>query len=432
MIKKTTFILLNPVFWIFIAVNISILLRAYYMVYDPGATVEYELRRGVPIGDFILPTILILVSLICFLVGFETKKFSDVSFNEKTIWSDKYIVSVSFILVTLSTIGIGLFIYNILGSLSVESLLSNVSGKRFVSVSSEASEERLGFGYLRWLGSLSNYSSFILLIHIYESRKRLNTIKLILFTISIGLSVFFPFFNSERSSLIIFFFGILIISYAYKELSFIKMLVGGLIVLLLFTVTTILRAQKDYDIDIASQNPIEKIIVNKNLFGVAKTTHIYNYVNESKKYQYGISFASIIFGPVPKSMWLDKPDLLPGKIIGSEVFDSKVAGVPPGIVAELYWNFDLIGILFGSFVIGYLAKVILSQFKLLNEDLTVNPSSLLYLLFVIFNLSFRLFGGSFAQTFIGIITGLIPCYIIIKILSKTYTSNKIAAKSMYL
>lgn len=418
--KKNTLILLNPIFFLFVASNISILLRAYYMVYDAGPLIEYELRRGLPIVDFIIPTILIFISLVCFLMGFETKRFENIAFGTKTIWSDKNIVGISLVLVCFSLLGIGLFIYTILGSLSVESILANISGKRFATVASGASEERLSFGYLRWLGSLSNYSTFILLIHFYHKGKRFSSVKVLLLVISISLSVFFPFFNSERSSLIIFFFGILIILYVYKELSFTKLAASGIIILFLFTITTLLRSQSNNTIDITSQNPIEKLVVNKNLFGVAKTAHIYHYINANKNYQYGLSFITFLFAPIPKSLWLDKPDLIPGKKIGLEVFDSKVAGVPPGIVAELYWNFDLIGIFFGSFFIGYLVKLILNRFKLLNEDLSINPSSLLYLLFIIFNLSFKLFGGSFSQTFIGLLTGLIPCYFIIRFLSKTY------------
>jgi hypothetical protein len=47
-----------------------------------------------------------------------------------------------------------------------------------------------------------------------------------------------------------------------------------------------------------------------------------------------------------------KPLIHSGPIIGTEVYGTRVAGIPPGLVAEMYWNFHWAGVILGMILVG--------------------------------------------------------------------------------
>lgn len=86
---------------------------------------------------------------------------------------------------------------------------------------------------------------------------------------------------------------------------------------------------------------------------------IYAYVPDDVPYLLGSSYIAVITLPVPRGLWPGKPGLIGGEV-GSTFFGVP-SGVPPGAVAEAYWNFDLVGVvaafvLFGIFH-NWLARV---------------------------------------------------------------------------
>ena len=48
--------------------------------------------------------------------------------------------------------------------------------------------------------------------------------------------------------------------------------------------------------------------------------------------------------------------IVTGPIIGTEIYNTRVSGVPPGFIAELYWNFYIPGVIFGMLFMGVLLK----------------------------------------------------------------------------
>ena len=51
-----------------------------------------------------------------------------------------------------------------------------------------------------------------------------------------------------------------------------------------------------------------------------------------------------------------------GPLIGSTLYGSNRSGVPPGFVAEMYWNFGLPGVLAGSVLLGLMLAYIRDAF----------------------------------------------------------------------
>ncbi|MCB1229924.1 MAG: hypothetical protein KDN19_06645 [Verrucomicrobiae bacterium] len=106
----------------------------------------------------------------------------------------------------------------------------------------------------------------------------------------------------------------------------------------------------------------EAAVINRNQIELPKTAHILNAVPEELPFQYGKTIARWALAPIPRSLWPDKPVIPPGPEIGRAVYGQRVAGVPPGMVAELDWNFGWPGIAVGSFGLGMLMRWLQARF----------------------------------------------------------------------
>ena len=72
---------------------------------------------------------------------------------------------------------------------------------------------------------------------------------------------------------------------------------------------------------------------------------------------YGESMIAIVFAPIPRVLWADKPSVRVGQFVGKEVYlRANLSGVPPSLVGELYLNFWWPGIIVGFYLVGRLAR----------------------------------------------------------------------------
>lgn len=106
----------------------------------------------------------------------------------------------------------------------------------------------------------------------------------------------------------------------------------------------------------------EAAVINRNQIDLPKTAHILAAVPEELPWQYGKTLARWVLAPLPRSLWPDKPVIPPGPEIGRAIYDQRVAGVPPGMVAEWYWNFGWPGIVVGAFTLGGLLRWLHERF----------------------------------------------------------------------
>jgi len=58
----------------------------------------------------------------------------------------------------------------------------------------------------------------------------------------------------------------------------------------------------------------------------------------------GKSYLSLLTLPIPRAIWLDKPEAA-GTLAGGVFFGNPSRGVPPGSVGEAYWNFHILGVI---------------------------------------------------------------------------------------
>jgi len=97
---------------------------------------------------------------------------------------------------------------------------------------------------------------------------------------------------------------------------------------------------------------LKKTMAGRDMLDITKTCHIINGVPDKMDYIYGETLWGWLAAPVPRSIWDTKPMWAEkGPFINQHIFADKhgISGVPPGFVAELYWNFGIAGLcIFGN------------------------------------------------------------------------------------
>ncbi len=191
------------------------------------------------------------------------------------------------------------------------------------------------------------------------------------------------------------------------------------VALTIFQIMSTLRGVKDVEnqeVNISITKALEPAILTTNMIDVSKTAHIINAIPEKIDYQYGASLTTILIAWIPRELWPDKPVTNVDNTIGMKVFGASTfgsGGVPPGLIAELYWNFWIPGVLIGCFLIGFLLKVI-------NQTIVCNIANqnvvIIYVVnFMFIGLSFV--GSSFSSVLIGVLQTLIPSFIILSFIT---------------
>lgn len=100
------------------------------------------------------------------------------------------------------------------------------------------------------------------------------------------------------------------------------------------------------------------------------TKDVIRHVPEKLEFQYGKTFFNFLVKPIPSRIWQNKPQGA-GRIITESLYpkaNSFGVTVAPSLLAELYLNFHVIGIIIGMFIFGMVCK-------LLYELLMMNRSN---------------------------------------------------------
>jgi oligosaccharide repeat unit polymerase len=76
---------------------------------------------------------------------------------------------------------------------------------------------------------------------------------------------------------------------------------------------------------------------------------------------YGSSYFSLLAFPIPKALWPDKPQGIHS--LTGETFFNLIAGTPPGMVGEAYWNFHLPGVVLAFFLFGFFHRCLSNAYR---------------------------------------------------------------------
>jgi len=109
-------------------------------------------------------------------------------------------------------------------------------------------------------------------------------------------------------------------------------------------------------------------------------------------------------------VWSEKPAIgLGNSDMIKEIFHIPVyyyTGIPPGIIAEFYWNFGILGVVVGMCFLGYVLKTFYKS--LLPYIQVKNKNAIVLYLYIGYSLGFLMPGTSFAPSIVNLLMGIIP------------------------
>lgn len=398
----------EPVSLILLSLAIGVAFKPAYVLFGPREEWSYLLLNEPDPLFLLTPAVLIVIAMGCLSLGYLSGGGRSLIANAQIFnarpWSGWRVGVLTVLGVVISIAGMALFIQK----MGIGNVLDNISGKRFYAV--EDGTVRSPLGYLRWAASASQ-PAFVLLLAWVLQRYRRIPILLALSLVLVGLmTMLFPFFVSSRTGIITVVLQAFIVWRCIRGSIPRSVLVStsAFIMVLVFLVAT-LRPQKagvegvDISESVGLDGMIEMTVGGRHFFDLTRTAHIVQNVPELIPFQYGATYVSWMVAPIPRTMWPQKPSLGSGPMIGREVFRT-AAGVPPGLVAELYLNFGAVGVLFGSFLMGLLIRVLFEQFR---PVLSTPVGAVLYACLVV-PLGWEAINGDFSRMVVNALLDIIP------------------------
>lgn len=414
--------------YLFYFLFLNVFLRNLYIIHDlPSKDYVRDVFLFSENLEFILfYQLIFLLSFSFFIFGYliiPDLKFSGASILKKLKWDDFRfnIIATLFLLISLSSLIY--FIYTSNSNLFVITL-ENISGYRGVS------EDLIDYnanGLSRILIQLSVvvfYLSFVR--RNFINRSLLNN----LFLISSGIiSLFYFFYTQSRSGFIYLFINCFILNYfiGEKRISKKKIIILFLIVLCSFAFMTSLRKGNGYNLEQNLESSIlaifDPLVANNGGIDISKTGHIIKYVDSKESYKYGSSYIWIIQSFVPRSVWPSKPPNIDTEV-GFKIYDANSYGtgaVPPGLIAESYWNFGYIGVVIVSLLCGIFLKKLTNYY---NSKLNDIDTLIIYVI-CIMPIGLSLFGSSVSSTIVGILYYIVPFFVVFKFVNKPPLNNSL-------
>lgn len=211
-------------------------------------------------------------------------------------------------------------------------------------------------GYLRQFAKFGNIALLLLAAYWSQFQIRKGSGAAIFQFVVLGalltVSIAFPFYSSARAGIVWVVIGFVGTLYYMNQKIFsvksvsVVMAIGALVVC-----ATVLRNDgAENKFSIADQ--MGHLMLNRHGPDIAVTSHIVQNIPHKLEYKYGETIAVWLIAPVPRELMPNKPLVHSGPVIGQTIYGLNVSGVPPGIVAELFWNFHIPGVFFGCVMFG--------------------------------------------------------------------------------
>ena len=187
---------------------------------------------------------------------------------------------------------------------------------------------------------------------------------------TIALSLLVGYFTSgSRSSIVTslfpFFMAWIVI---HRRIPLTGPLLAGSGFFLIFGVLGKLRAsvfdgEVDWDVltDVSIESTIQSSASEATVWAnLNADLAIYRNVPEYTPFMYGEPYLGAVFFFIPRAIWPEKPHGT-GYYVGRRIFGRSQAGVPPGEVGDVYYNFGVIGIFIMFFLKGIFYRVLVNR-----------------------------------------------------------------------
>jgi len=384
--------LMSPWSLLALMVYIGCGVRSVFIAFgiDGSRTVDQLFLLGRRPGFFVWPSLLYLSALGLMAIGYSSlrrrpdRRRVDVEPFDFAPWLHLVVAACAIIG------GLAFILYaQQTGGLS----LTRLSEKRTTITGLQLSSDYASYGGLKMVNRLSAFAFWILLASFAQRgvRHSMFSARGCALAILFVNATLLPIYSSNRAEVafILIIAGAIELCLGESRYKRRRVVVrGGLVILAILTLLTALRASAQTDqAEALGRNSVamaigDAVVFNRNFSDIATTSHIIHAVPKVLPLQYGQTILAWAAAPIPRSVWPGKPLISSGPIIGIKVFGNERAGVPPGFVGEMFWNFHVPGVLVGSFLLGLILRLLYER----QLDRTASPKAVLMYCIVVFRL----------------------------------------------
>jgi oligosaccharide repeat unit polymerase len=233
------------------------------------------------------------------------------------------------------------------------------------------------------------------------------------------VAIGFAIFSSSREDVAMpIAASLMIVYYARGRINLTRAAMGIALCSIVLVGITVLRPAKVAS-DVGEVNPIgvlmEITIGGRYFLDLGKTTQIAYAVPSVVPFQHGRTLVNWAFAPIPRAVWIDKPAVGVGPLLGPKIFKT-VGGVPPGIIAELYLNFHFAGLVLGMFVFGVLLRLFYESFR--PFLLAGNPNAIAMYAVIVQTCSIDLVNADFSKLVVSLLMQAPPVLLIVMLIAR--------------
>lgn len=313
---------------------------------------------------FLYPSAIFLTAIICLMLGYwklGTDEPLGITLNRKYSRNNTYIgLGLCCLVAFLATFA---FVRST-GGVESGRLSAKRTKIRTIDVASDSELQQ--YGHFMQLAKMAPIAFLIGFSFFLNRNSKLAPWQVAALFLVFLLACAYPFYSSSRIKVVwVLINGLGVCWYFSREKFWSRLAVGATVCLILFFGMSFIRQKgvEDAMENASFSSAIERLTLDRNGPGIAKTSHIINHVPSALPFQNGKTIAVWAIAPVPRALFPGKPLIQSGPIIGRTIYGNNISGVPPGIIAELYWNFHIPGVIFGTLLFGFALRKIYGTFK---------------------------------------------------------------------
>jgi len=344
--------LFHPLWILLVSYVIGYLVRSFYIIFiDPGIMVGM-LPEEAP-GYLTQALQVVIVGILCLCVGY--KSTIGLSLAHKLPVFKHNFSNKRVLLVTLFFYAIGIYSsFTILGYTGFGWQIESFTQKR-----QDASVILLTFSRFTTLGV------YMHLVYNF-SLKRFSIISWLLWLCGAIFVAFFAIYSSSRTNLLgLIIVNLILIHHLFHKLKLLNVTLIFTSIILLSSAIVGIRNTRSNVYTTLLENlrittTIQNIVASRDLADITTVAHIVRYIEETGDLRLGETFTNLLTRFIPRALWPNKP-LNVGVEVSDLFYDEALGrrndtGVPPSIIAELFWNFHIAGVIFGMILFGTIIR----------------------------------------------------------------------------
>ena len=385
---KGGFFVFSPPVFIALSVLLGATARAYYLIYSDSDRVAV-LTDGLPVEDMLPGAIASVIALALLSLGYLSMRarlpLGQSRWLRDDAWTEKRVLWVAFLLAGIACIGIALFAAQ--AGISITGL-ADISKKRFVVLDDSAPDgAKAALGYVRALTSFANVAFLILVAWVATQSARWGRAKRMGYICLVGvawvLAAAFPFISSTRTDILVLTIGGFVVYAALtRRVPWGKVIAAAAVLVVIAVIMAHLRAYTESGRETTSSGSgggvmaqvADKLVGSGNFFPMDRSGVIVHRVPEYLDYMYGTSYLSVLFAPIPRTVWMEKPPVSLGQLVRAEIWRTwvHVGGYPPGFVGEALMNFGWYGVFTMPLILGAFIRI---WYNSLQHDFSANKNA---------------------------------------------------------